>query len=105
MIGFLIPVLMGVFNALIAFFTQYMTRKVALVLSSSALFIGLTVAMVAAMNGLIAGISLAMPSSISLAAGWFLPDNLTACIGAYYSAVAVKFVYHLKTDIVKMWSQ
>ena len=101
--GFIITALVAIFNGFLAFFTQYMTRKVAMVVTSTALFISLTIAMVYTMNGLIAGISLAMPSQISIALGWFFPDNITACIGAYYSAVAVKFVYHLKTDIIKSW--
>lgn len=98
---YLIASFIGIFQALINFFLQYMTRKFAAVASATALFIALTTALVIALNGIIAGISYAMPIEINRAISWFMPTNFESCVAAYYSAVAVKWVYDLKSKVVR----
>lgn len=98
---FIIAALIGIFQAAITFFLQFMTRKFAAIAAATVLFVSLTAALVIALNLIIEGLSYAMPSQITMAISWFLPSNVAACISAYYSAVAVKFVYDLKSKVVR----
>jgi Family of unknown function (DUF5455) len=98
---FIIAALIGIFQAAITFFLQFMTRKFAAIAAATVLFVSLTAAMIVALNVIIAGISYATPNEITMAMSWFMPSNITACVSAYYSAVAVKFVYDLKAKVVR----
>jgi len=98
---FIIAALIGIFQAAITFFLQFMTRKFAAIAAATVLFVSLTAALIVALNAIIAGISYVMPGAITTAISWFMPSNTAACISAYYSAVAVKFVYDLKSKLVR----
>ena len=102
-----LPVILGLlsslFTGLVTFATTYLTKKFAFTFAAMTLFIGLTVSMLAALQALISGIHLAMPDEMNLAIGWFMPSNLPLCLAAYYSAVVARYIYDLKTKIVKSW--
>lgn len=98
---FIIAALIGIFQAAITFFLQFMTRKFAAIAAAIAVFVSLTAALVVTLNIIIIGISYAMPDEITRAISWFMPSNTMTCISAYYSAVAVKFVYDLKAKVVR----
>lgn len=98
---FIIAALIGIFQAAIAFFLQFMTRKFAAIAAATVIFVSLTAALVIALNVIVSTITYAMPVSITLAISWFMPSNFVSCISAYYSARAVKLVYDLKAQVVR----
>lgn len=98
---YLIAALIALFQSAITFFLKFMTRKFAAIASATAIFVGLTAALIIALNVIIAGITYTMPNEITMAISWIMPSNTTACVSAYYSAVSVKFVYDLKSKVVR----
>jgi len=90
--------LWGAFVAFIGylfqFFFQYLTRRFALVAVYISLFFTMTLGYIAAIHSLIAGLSIYMPSSVVMAATWFLPSNSISLLTIYFTAHTIRWVFN-----------
>ncbi len=98
---FLYILLGGFFTSLLEFFLKFFTRKVALGLTSVALFMSFTAYFIGVLYALILGISVAMPSSMTLAISWFVPSNAPLCLAACFAANTARWIYDLKTKTMQ----
>jgi len=82
----------GGFQAFVNFFLKYFTKRVALGASAVAVFLVFLAAFIAALTVLVNSIAVAMPQSMVLAMSWFIPSNASACLSAYFAALAARAV-------------
>ncbi len=88
--------------AVMGFFALYMTKRVASILAAVAMTIIVTLALWAALAALASGLSAAVPDTVSIAAGWILPNNIDECFAVYMSARLIRFAYDIKMRGIQM---
>lgn len=94
----------SLFTSLASFFAQWFTKTVALRLAAVAVMLAATATFVGAINGIMSSLSRVMPDTLRIAASWFLPDNVSLCLGAYVSARLIKWAYDYHMDIIRFKS-
>lgn len=92
----------GLFTSLITFFTQYLSRRLAIVLAVLAAISVLTVAFFTAIGLLMSGLSVLMPDFMQQGAGHFWPSNGQACISAMASGHVFRFAYEWNVRAARM---
>lgn len=100
------PLLAGLikslFAVLIGWLGTHVTKRMALALAVSALFVSLTGALVLSLSAAAEAILVAMPSFVAKAACWFWPDNGNQCISAMMAASAVRWAYDINVKVVQI---
>jgi len=100
------PLLAGLVKALFAILMgwlgRYVTKRMALALAVSALFVTMTGALVVSLSAASSALLVAMPSFIGKAACWFWPSNGNQCISAMMAASAVRWAYDINVTVVQM---
>lgn len=89
----LATLLIGAFTSLFAFLTQFVSKRLAIVLLVIAAITTLTTAFFVAISGLISGMSYAMPSFVGQGLGHIWPSNATACLSAIATGHVLRFAY------------
>ncbi|GBG15204.1 ABC transporter permease [Novimethylophilus kurashikiensis] len=87
------------FTAVLNWFLQFFTRKVAIYATVITTLGTLTAALLVTFNGIIQGITQSVPGD----AAWimfYIPENASQCLAAYSAAALAKWVYDWNTDIV-----
>ena len=82
-------------------FGQLALKKIAIAGTAITVFIAASGVFLAVLTTLIHSIAVTMPQSMALAVSWFVPDNASACVAAYYSAMVARWVYDQKTKIIQ----
>jgi len=98
---FLAAFIGSLFTAALQFFAQFMTRKLALLVSGLVAIAAVTTTFFAALNGLLVGIQAAMPSAIVIGYNLFIPRNLDECIAAVISAHLLAWAYSWNVRIIQ----
>lgn len=98
----LASLLVGAFTSLFAFLTQFVSKRLAIVILVIAAIGTLTTAFFVAISGLISGMSYAMPSFVAQGLGHIWPSNATACISAIATAHVLRFAYEWNIRAVRM---
>ncbi|MEM3774941.1 MAG: DUF5455 family protein [Candidatus Bathyarchaeia archaeon] len=92
-LSWLATLLIGAFTSLFSFLTQFVSKRLAIVLLVIAAITTLTTAFFVAISGLISGMSYAMPSFVALGLGHVWPTNATACLSAIATGHVLRFAY------------
>lgn len=92
----------SIFSSVVAFFFQYMTRKLAITAAVIAAIGVLTVAFFAAVYSLISGLVVHAPDFIIVAASWVVPDNVPALISISLTARALRWAYEWNIKALQM---
>ncbi len=96
----LASVLAGLLGSLVAWFAQWMTRRLAVTLVIIGVFLSLTAAFYASVLGVINLLSVSVPSSISASMGMFLPSNAPECITAILATYTARWVYDVQLRVL-----
>jgi len=91
----------NLFASVVAFFATFLTQRLAIIAAVILAAAALTTAFVGAMQALEVGISAAVPSWITTAWGWFVPDNLDECGGAIFTAHVIRWVYSWNIRVIQ----
>lgn len=106
MIGlpWLASLLGGLFTSLLGFFTQYLSRRLAVVLLIVAALVTLTTAFFVAIGALISGLTVVMPGFVASGLGHIWPSNMQACVSAIASGHVLRFAYEWNVRAARMKS-
>jgi ABC-type multidrug transport system permease subunit len=85
--------LAGIFSSVVAWFAQWMTRKLALSAALIAALAALYVTFAGAIVAAITAISYQTPEHLNTALSLVVPSNLVPCVAAYWSARLALWVY------------
>lgn len=100
-IPWLAGILGALFSGLVAFFVQFLTKKLAL----TAAFVTGSIALFSVFFGvcwaILQGIVVASPPELSDAMRFLIPSNAPACMGAYLSARVARWVYDWNTRVIQ----
>ena len=96
----LTSVLTAMFTALTDFFVRFVTKRVALSFAAISLFLALSAGFIATMSALLSGVVVIAPQELSIAWGWFMPDNADECLGAYFAAYTARWVYDTNYNLI-----
>lgn len=91
----------GFFQGIASFFLKFLTKRFALGAAAAVSFLAFTAAFIVALNAIITSIAVSMPGSMAIAVSWFVPNNASACISAYFAALLARWVYDQKTKIIQ----
>lgn len=94
-------VLGGLFASVFSYFAQYLTKRIALVVTVIAVLVTLTASMFTALQAIITGLSYAVPASISEGMALLIPDNALPCLTAVISAHVIRYVYDWNVRILQ----
>lgn len=84
----------SVFTGLVAWFTKYVTAKVAIYAALTVIFLTLTAAFILAINTLYLSLGdLVMPGEMLTAACWVVPSNADEIVSVYISARVIRWAY------------
>jgi hypothetical protein len=100
-IPWLAGALSAMFVSVFSFVTEYMTKRLAVVVAAVVVIGVTTVALFTAINLLLTGIAVAIPANYGAYAGMFLPSNLDECITAVASARVLKYGYDWQIKIIQ----
>lgn len=95
-----IPWLSGLFTSLFGFVGVYFTAKVAFAVAFVASIAILVAAFVLVIERILSSIEIVSPPMIQVSMS-ILPNNLSACLSAYFSAQVAIRVYEYKTAFVE----
>lgn len=99
MVGILLKIL-NVFG-ISGIFGQLALKKIGFAATAISVFIAASGVFLGVLSTLISSIAVVMPDSMTMAVSWFVPDNASACVSAYYSAMLARWVYGQKTKIIQ----
>jgi len=88
----LISWLSSMFGGLVAFFSAYVAKRVAIALAVLAVFVTLNIALLAAMKALLTGLSFAAPGWVSFVP-CFVPSTVTVNFSLIASAYLLRWAY------------
>jgi len=94
-------IIVSALSALIAFFAQYMTKRVAIVAAALIIFTSVTAGFMAAAYALLSAISVTMPSDLEPGLALIVPSNAGACLGAVASAHVLRWVYAWQVKVIQ----
>jgi len=86
-------VITSAFTGLFVWFTQFLTKRLALVVAAIAIILAMTAAFFLAIEGLISALSLAAPIEVTQFAGFVLPNNISSSIAIIISARLLRYAY------------
>ncbi|MDT8385158.1 MAG: DUF5455 family protein [Gammaproteobacteria bacterium] len=92
----------SLFSGIVGFFSSWLTKRVALVLTGITVIVSLTAAFITAIDALYTAMAVTLPTEIVIGASWFLPTNTSACISAYISAHLLRWAYDWNTKVIQL---
>ena len=99
-----IPWLAGVlgtlFSGTVAWFAQFITKKLAIVAAAITVMVGLTAALFVASTALVTSVYVTLPSSITAGISIVLPENIHACVGVLVTARILNWAYDWQTKFI-----
>lgn len=101
-VSWLATLLVGAFTSLFAFFTQFVSRRLAIVLLVIGAIVTLTTAFFVAISALMSGMSQVMPEFVALGLGHIWPSNAETCIAAIASGHVLRFAYEWNVRAARM---
>jgi len=91
--GALASLIFGGLGSILSWLTASTARKAATIAAAVAAFVYFAAQLKTALDGLIAGIAVAIPSEITTAASWIVPDNAGACLAAIVSGHLARWTF------------
>lgn len=85
-------------------FWGYLTGKTALTLAAIAIMITLTGAFWAGIAATLQGLAVLAPPEVSIALGWFAPENIDECSATLIAAKLSRFLFDFKMMTTRMRS-
>lgn len=83
----------SLFGGLVAWFAEFLTKKVAIRMAAIVAFTAATVTFATAIKALVAAIAYSPAGDVLCKMGWCIPSNTAACIGALTSAFIARWLY------------
>jgi len=94
-------ILGGLFASLVAWFAQFLTKRLAILVAVVLAIGALTATFFSAMQALVSGLSAALPAAVTTGMGLLLPSNTILCLTAVVSAYTVRYVYAWNVRIIQ----
>lgn len=101
-IPWLASLLGGLFVAVVGFFAEHLTKRLAIVVAVVVALSALTLAFFAAIVAIIAGVSSLSPPQLSMAMGLIYPHNLNLIIAAVFAARLARWAYEWNVKVLQM---
>lgn len=92
----------SLFTSLVAFFMQYVTKRIAIILAVIAAISSLTIGFFAVIVSLLGMIVMSTPPEIGFAISWFVPSNAYSCISLILTAHTVRWVYEWNVKVIQL---
>lgn len=96
----LIAICSTLFGAVISFFAEYVSYKIAILFATIVAFTAINLALVMLFKALLVSLYLVMPGELQQAAQ-FLPTNISVCITALISGKIAIWLYQRKMQLLK----
>lgn len=91
----------GLFGGLFSFFSQYLTKRFALVAVVLTVIAGFVSAFFVAIVGLIGVLQTSVPPEISAAASLVVPDNVPLLVSTALSARVLRWAYEWNVKVIQ----
>ena len=85
--------LAGLAGQILGFFTNFLTRKVAINLTIITMILGLALTVALSIKALATGLSYIAPPELVQGLSLFIPDNATYCVSIVFSAKVIRWVW------------
>lgn len=91
--GALGALIFGGLSSILSWLTASTARKLGVIVAAVAAFVAVAGTMISAIDALIAGIAVAIPSEVTVAASWIIPDNTAACLAAIVTGHLTRWTF------------
>lgn len=91
--GALGALIFGGLGSILSWLTASTARKLGTIAAAVAAFVYFANEMKTALDGLIASVSVAIPSTVTTAASWVIPDNAAACLAAIVTGHLARWAF------------
>jgi uncharacterized membrane protein len=92
----------SLFSSVVAFFMQYVTKRLAIVLAVISAIAALTLGFFAAILALVNAVSSVTPPYFSVAMSWIVPSNAPLCISTILTAHLIRWVYEWNVKVIQL---
>lgn len=101
-IPILVTFLTSIFTAVVSFFLQYFTKRMATFLAAVAAMLALFAGFLAIVVGAVNGLNIVLPPEAKFI-GYYLPSNTSSCISAYSTVWVARYVYSWNNRLLTDW--
>lgn len=92
----------ALFTSLVAFFSQYFVKRLAIIAAAVAAIVAATTAFFAALKALLSGVAAVLPEAVVIGASWVMPSNAVPCMSIVLSAWTLRWLYHWQIKIIQL---
>lgn len=91
----------GLFFSLMQFFSKYVLKRFAIVLAVIGVTVTLTTGFFVAITSVTSAVVVFVPPEITVAAGWFLPNQTPTLLGLLFTCRLMRWAYEWHVKVVQ----